>query len=51
MLLWNLYIPFRIDGAFTDLQVACSVGTNAPPSEIQTFELSEDNKLDNPSLL
>ena len=31
MLLQHLYVPFSINGAFTDVQVTHAMGTNIPP--------------------
>lgn len=31
MLFQSLYVPFRLNGAFTDVQVPHAKGTNAPP--------------------
>jgi len=44
---------FSIDDTFPYARVASSIGTNAPPtpSDMQAFELSADNKLDDPLYL
>lgn len=31
MLLQNIYVPFSIDGAFTDVQVRYAIGNKTPP--------------------
>ena len=47
MLLQNLYVPFSIYDAFTDVRVTHAMGTNTPP-QMLAFELCADNNLDGP---
>ena len=53
MLLQNLYVPFSIYGAFTDVQVTHAMYTKTPPmtSQMLAFELCTGNSLDGPSPL
>ena len=52
LLLLNLYVPFSINGAFTDVQVTHAMGTKTPiPSQMLSFGLCSDNSLDGPFLL
>ena len=48
MLLQNLYVPFSINGAFTDLKVHHAMGASTPPYHHNAFEVNTSNNLDGP---